>query len=496
MNAAIHRFASGSALAVLGLACPSVAQTVPAATAVETLLAEMDRCFGRRDLDGFLACFQPVHVERHARFAQRLEQVFAFGVELTRASAVQSDWVLGSHRVSLVRAETRSARDPDRDPLVEHALMASQRTQAGETRATAWIEVDAAILGVLAAGGTGGEPPHTLRCHACNYHIDAGDDWLMVPNVKDRIGCLESLSFYSLDTDLVADLTIHLARAQTAPPARRWLRDIAMAQCRDVDPEMLPIERWTPPAYGPDMPAPALLDGARCEVPAGVPGQGASVYLAVYGRLGYLISVHGRKAALEQRVSEEVGSTVDRLLTSFTLLDSDLDPTQLEVRILEERMGSNLDGVAFTNSRFDLSFPGIDGWDTRLDAGAYAFDATWSCPRQSGRFRLRGLEPPRGYSRWTPEAADMVLAPMLRELELFEARTRSEWIRMPDEPKSDGFRWRLDLENHDGKRAGARHHALTVRLAEDLMVVTDAESDSADEIRILKRSDGELKRGR
>ncbi|MBK8976878.1 MAG: hypothetical protein IPM29_13245 [Planctomycetes bacterium] len=443
------------ALALIAwLAVPLASQTPPSLAEVRALLGRLDAAFESCDLPAYEACFAPVHVDRHTAHLDRIARVLRTGVRLQRHSEALDGWELGPHRIALVRTTTRSRARADRPALVEHALVAARSLAAG-VRAELLVEVDERFLGALTAASAL-QPKSLLRCHACNYRIDGGTDWLTVPNCKERVGCLESLSFYALDTDVAVDLTVHLARGTAMPEPTALLgelaRDVLHAPALDLQ-----VAPWVPPMYVEAPDCPQQLRGAQSVVEDGDGDRRTELAIAVYGRLGYLFVVRGRTAAVLARREQ-----IDALLASFTLLDPDLDAAELEARILTERLGGSIDGSRYVNERFRLTLTGVPGWDPTLSAAHDAFDVVWRCPQHFGLVRAQAFTPPRGLPAWTQADAE----PMLQRALHGDGVQVLEDGGWTDDTAGSGFAWRRALRIQRGEPA---------RLPADLRLYLDGD---------------------
>ena len=461
---------------------PDAAPQPPTRPDVTALFARLDDAFERGDADAFLAAFDPVHPTLHARFATRIRQVLSLRVSFERASELQRHWQLGPHGVSLVATTTRLAARQDLPPVREHALAVTRRTADESTAITLYVDVDESVLAQLPDADQPLTPKHAIRCSTCNYEIDAGQDWLMVPNAKQSSGCLESLTFFALDVDLSVELSIHLDRApDPAPPA---VRLVTLCRDRTGDADAAPsTEPWIPPAYtlgvtGP----PPLLDGARCTIDEdGTPH--AELFLAVFGRVGYLFAVRGSAVTAERR-----SAAIGRLLDSFMLLDPELSPDTIAARITGDRQGGDLVDGGYVNRRFGVRCDAPGAWQPRLAAAHYAFDVVFSCPADHGHMRVKGMEPPRGMERWTRAAADRMVRSTLERAGLRVVED-SGW-----QGAADGFDAQREIVARRGD-ADPRY-ALRLGFAPDLLVLAEADANTAHGLRLAREAFGSLRRER
>lgn len=451
----------GMVLAVCG--APGTAQT-PCADAVVELARSLDAAFEDGDAVRYLEAFEPLHAQLRKNLEHRIRRVLGSGADLRRQTEVHRHWRLGEHTIALVETETRNTARPDLGPVQEHAIWALRGPDAAP-RIELAVEVDAAHLEAVPDSADPLQPKREFRCRACNYSIDAGDSWLMVPTRASRIGALESLSFFSLRHDLAVDLSIHLADGERVPTPAEMLADLVeLVLGPDVD---VAIDPWLPPMYTRDN-RPTYLEGARCAVDA--EGERCELHVASYGRLGYFTVVHGPSAVIERNRAE-----IDALLRSFALDDPALEPEQVILRITQERQGGLLEGHVYTNSRHGVRFEGPHGFRARMAASLYAFEVRWSRADGAVSVHLKGLAPPDGMPRWSPDAAE-------RALRL--ACDRGEYEVVDDGGWIDGrqgfarerrLRTRRDV---DGVRESV---AVRLALAPDLLVVVEAHATTDSE---------------
>ena len=454
--------ASGLLLAPAGL----LAQSLPSRDAVAQLVRELDRAFSDGDAERYLAPFDPVHAVMHARFAARVREVLSSGVPLVRRSAVERFWHLGGHGIALIVAETSAPGLSDREPVQENSVWAL-RDESGQLRIVLAADVSASALAVLPREDLPLQPEQQIRCDACNYTIRASDDWLMVPNCSQRLGCLESFSFYSLSLDLAADLSVHVAHAESGQsPAAQLRRFVKRGE--GVDSADVAIEPWLPPMYAAGN-RPMYLDGARCVLEDHPnPGDRAELHLATYGRLSYLITVRGSAAHIDAN-----RPAVRSLLQSFALDDPRLEPAVLVERIAGERQGGSFDGPVYENHKTGVRFAGPAGWATRLDASFCAFDVAWAKPDGTASLRLTALLPSQGIEHWTERAADAALRAAWSKagVEIVDAGGWRDGER--------GFAKLRLVEARSSGSAGAARSLMKVGFDRDLLVLLELSANDA-----------------
>jgi hypothetical protein len=485
---ALARLRACAGLALLAPGPVFAQATPPCSDAVADLAQELDAAFERGDAEAYLARFDLRHARLRAKLDERIRAVLGGAARLARRSEVSRHWERGEFTVALVRSRTSNPARADLGSLEEHALWAV-RGPDDAPRITLAVEVEAAHLEMVPDASDPLQPKHLFRCRACNYTIDAGDQWLMVPTCNARIGCLESLSFYSLQHDLAADLSIHLADGETVPTPRTMLEDLLEDLPEDLPagepgragpgrPARPAIDPWLPPMYRPDN-RPTYLDGARVVLQGG--DQRAEVHLATYGRLGYLMVVHGPAEIVERN-----RGAIDRLMGTFTLQDPALEPEQVVLRITQERQGGLLDGGEYRNTRFGVRFTGPEDFGARMAASHYAFEVRWTRSDGTASVRLKALTPPNGMERWSVAAAERTVKiacdrgglvvddPGAWQL----ATTSADGGGGPDPAMSAGFARERWIRAREGGSGAAPAILLRLALDEDLLVIVEARAES------------------
>lgn len=451
----------------------------PAEDAAIELARRLDEAFAKGDRAGYLAHFHALHTVLHALLTRRLTDVFAAHADLDRHSEIKGYWRLGRHAIVHVASTTTDTERPDAGAVREDALWAL-RNASSEPVVVLSVEIDPNTLDAMQDPDDPLRPKHQLRCYACNYSIHAGEDWLMVPNCGARTGCLESFSFYSLEHDLSASLTIHLDAGHAALKPQAVLLELVERNV-DVPVDGVRVESWLPPSYD-DQNRPRHLEGARCvlvDVP--YPGWRTEAHLATYGRLAYLFVVRGRVEAVEAE-----REAVRRLMESFVLDDPSLDPEEVALRITKERQGGWLEGQVYTNERYGVRFTGPPEWTGRTAAGQYAFDVTWRRPDGHAFVRLKALAVPVGAVGWTKEMVESVARNACAG-EHLTLRSPAGWIE-----GNSGFAHERHLTGTD-----ARGRAVVLRLSfdEDLFAIVEARGPAAD-VAELQHAAGRLTRER
>ncbi len=286
-----------------------------------------------------------------------------------------------------------------------------------------------------------------LGCRACNYVIRADQDWLVVPHKPEQVGCLESISFYSLQHGLSMDISVHIDRKGPDPRAAltRLLRGKTTPEQRVGE-----IHEWIPPMH-------------RDETPRGMSGVCAKVddpddwtsalHVTAFGPVLYLFAVQGNgKALTEHRAS------IDEVLGSFMLRETDLGKVRNTLRPIARHTGGSLKGAIYSNPKVGVTFAGPTGWESKLRCGGHLFHVTYSCPTDEGKLSVRAMAPPPGKRRWTIRSATWSIDYAIHRYDLvvdddsgWERNDAGEFVReLSTHRKSDGlvrtFRGVLDPE--------------------------------------------------
>ena len=141
------------------------APTAPtiAATAIQPLLEQLDACYGRGDVEAYLAPFAPDHPGAHAQLRRQLTAAFAMGVPLQRVTRLADEpRPIGARTVVRVHHEVRAADGSSRATFVHDSLLAVRRAADGAVQPTFAIDIASEVA--CAQG-------ERFRCPACNYEI-------------------------------------------------------------------------------------------------------------------------------------------------------------------------------------------------------------------------------------------------------------------------------------------------------------------------------------
>lgn len=477
MNFVRHGPLGAFTAAALAL-CPSSRTqdhaAAPSRAAVESLVARFDAAFNARALDELVALFVPVHPEQTERTLDRLRKALGGTERLERTSQVAEAWPMGRHAIALVRATTLCAATQGR---ADEAVLVAAREVDGALRIALAVEVDPGVLAMLPRG-TDERPRGTLHCPACNYRIEAGDDWLAVPARSQRVGCYESLSFWSLERDLVVMVSVHLARVPE--PAIDWL--LRLGRELGTPSEAAPTP-WLPPRYAALDPATRTLAGARARFVEPLGERVLEVSLLTFGRVAWLFVARGSASDCESQ-----RSSLETLYAGFALDDVDLAPDKLAASIERHHFGTRCDGGCFAHAESGVRFDAPSGF-APLQAGGFArFDVAWDCPEGRATLRLRGLAPPEGLAHWSAPAADAMLARTFQRGALTIAAD-SGWT-----DGQVGFARERRIELRDA--AGELVRILRVTLDDDLCVVLEARTTGALDATHARDCLGKLRRER
>ena len=436
---------------------------VPERAEAETLVRSFDEAFNRRDLDAALTCFAFVHRRPAQAVEKRIRAALSGPSRLERHSEITRTWTANRHLVALVHSTVTCTSS--KTSVVEDDLAVF--THAGsELRVTLLAEVDAAHLAAMSAGADDRRPLSLFHCAPCNYRIDAGGAWLPVPDVAQRTGCYESMTFWSLDHDLQVTLSIHLARAAVDPlTGLRELDNGTGTGTAEHDArEPLP-EKWTPASISADPSCPTAPRGAHLGVRATDDDEDVETWLLTFGRVSYLFVARGSRHAFAQ------GRTaIDELLRSFALDDPAADPQVVAQAIERAHLAVDYAGAEFAHRRTGVHFSAPTEFTVQVQGGATLFDASWSCPLGRPTFRLRGFPPPQGMAAWTLAAASRMLDATIGRSRLL-AKDDSGWTR-----STAGFAQERRIElavDGDVRRV------LRIGFDQDVMVVLEADTTGA-----------------
>jgi hypothetical protein len=458
---AVRANAAAAAATWVSALAPSFAQTAP--EPVTKLLAELDDAFTDGGADRYLSHFEPVHAELHSTLATWL-----------RSALDRRGWRRSSNIVQYVtrgdcgiaRVETRlePSRNGTPDDVVTATRLLVVRDTGGAVRPTLEVEADARALDQHAS------PTEAFGCQACNYVIAAGKDWLFVPHLPARVGCLEAVSFYALHWDIALDVSVHVE-----PPDGPNAKDVLTALVDEIAGDCAwhgDCRPWVPPHYERNG-VPAGLEGAACRVERG-PGRRAELFVVAFGPMRYLLALHGAPQAMEDHRAE-----IDELLGSFALRDTDLGSVARSLRPVQKHTGGELRGGKYENAGLGVSFDGPPGWTAQLRCGPHLFHVIYRAPDGSGRIDLRGLGPPSGRRVWTTRCLDRTLDGSLLG-QSFVNRADTGWREL-----ETGCKVR-EIEGDTASSSHALRCSLDAERA--LLIVLDAAAERADLLPDLRRA--------
>ncbi len=378
-------------------AASELAAAPPSEATVGRILEGLDKAFNAGDLAAYMALFRPLHGEALKLLARRLRPLLSgeppMSQSLTRRSKIVSFRQVGDRSIALVSSEIRSGSEEKINSREAAFLVCSRFGNA--SYALFQVEVDAKHLQSLLQQ----EEPGVFNCLACNYRIQARQDWLLVPHNNLRVGCLESISFYSLYYDLSIDLSVHVQ--ENVNPAADTLTELSYGEVASE------VSDWLPPAYGPGrMPAPVGLEGAQVDVQH-ADGRCSLLRLAVYGPIKYLMAVEGPAQTVQDRMPE-----IENVLSSFELIDPIFSPGYVPTGDRPSHLIGKLEGADFVDDL--VQFSGPSGWKGSRSPDWHRFQITYHCPDSEAYMRYQGMQPPQGTEAWTQDAADMMLSSSLK----------------------------------------------------------------------------------
>jgi hypothetical protein len=349
----------------------------------------LDRAFNAGDLNGYLGAFKPLHSRGQNLLAQRIGPILA-GKTVTRDSEMISLRQVSNRSIALVRSKIRRTGAAT-DLKSEETFFLICGHESAQAVPLFQVEVDERELDIIEEQ----EEPGVFNCLACNYRIQAKQDWLLVPHSNLRVGCIESISFYSLFHDLCIDLSVHVQ--EDASPPKELLAKLT------ADEDASDPRSWLPPAYGPGkMDPPAGLSGAQVDVDHG-DGHCSLLRLAAYGPIQYLMAVRGPAEVVSKRMSE-----IEEVLSSFQLIDPIFSPGHLPDPNRPTHLEGRLEGSEYVGEQ--VSFSGPAGWQGSRSPDWSQFQITFNCPDSDAYIRFQGMPPPKGTISWTQEAADLLLS--------------------------------------------------------------------------------------
>ncbi|MCA8943725.1 MAG: hypothetical protein KDB80_14275 [Planctomycetes bacterium] len=426
------------------------------------MLAALDHAV---DADDYASLFDPLYPDLHRLRTEWVRNALAAAG--SARSELRDFATLGDRGVMLVH--TTFGADATRLEVDRYVAF---RADGRGLRATFDVEVNPKALpeAPLSRGDYS-----KFGCPACNYVMQPDDDWLVVPHVSERVGCLEAFSFYSLHSPTSVDVSVHLMTEQTP---RALLEGLVREETtsRDVVGE---VEPWQPTRYRSST-APKGLEGARVEI-ASARSETTILHALRFGPVMYLFAAAGPGAHLDGERGR-----VDALLDSFMLRETDLGRVQATVRPVMMHTGGELDGAVYHNERLGLDLRGPDGWSSTLHCGGHLAHVSWSCPEHRGRMTLRVLAPPPGRMAWTELAADSSIDCCLESNPLTVEKD-SGWHRAGAAGSARDIRFARDAD-------GAVRQLRVVRPEDGgVLIVIDAQAP-ADELAAVVRCFDSLER--
>ncbi|MEO6595777.1 MAG: hypothetical protein ABIP94_13580 [Planctomycetota bacterium] len=485
--------------AVVGGSQPANPGTA-ATDAIRALLAKLDDCFNRRDLAGYLGLFEPDHAGVHAMMQRRLERLFTTQQPLHRTSTLATEpRRVGPRTLVRVRHELQAQTGPvsPTDPvpsagpanhsMIEDTMLALRAGEA-EFVPTFAIEMPAQTKCVVG---------DLFRCPACNYEIGAVPGWLCVPLRSDRAQAIDAASFYLLGTDLACDVSVQVDAA--APDALSVARQLGET-LHELDPTARPglVTPWLPPAHRES--PPKGLAGARLEIdlPADAAETGGSravFHVIAFGGLQHLLLARGSRRAWQQHAD-----SVEALLQSYHLIESNCERALAEARPMLQHTGGSLRGTLYHNTIFGLELQGPEGWSPELRAGGAAFCVRWSSPSGS-RLWMHGYAVPAGMNRWCRETADRWVNELCDRAGLDlrpETHVPGPTVDVSQWTEQAGCgghtRFVVGTPREPVRPDAPRQRLMRLLVNDDLMVVVDGHATTSDDLHALRRALESLRR--
>lgn len=396
------------------------------------------------------ALFDPLHTHVHS------VRVAWMGRALGEKGAVKSKLldfgIVGDRGVVLIESVFQPA-----DVTIRSTRYVAFRRDQDPPIAILDVEVNRGALGEKPLSGGG----HShFGCPACNYVMEADPNWLMVPHLAERVGCLEAISFYSLTAPISVDLSVHVTRGQIEPA--QLLHELVVAKT-DAKHVVGEIEEWIPPHYLGDRAVRGLV-GAHVEV-TDSRQHVSQLHAVAFGPVTYLFTGFASRESLRSHQP-----AINALLSTFMLRETNLAHVQRTLRPIEAHTGGSLDGLVYENAKLGLTFKGPEGFHGRMICGGHLAHVTYTCPTGRGSVSLRVLAPPPGFPFWTTESADASVSRCI-EANAVEVSTDSGWSEPRDRVRD--LRLRAD--------ANGVARALRLVLAKDGSVLMLLEARAADE---------------
>jgi len=460
-------FAALSWLGLVSVATPLGAQTSskpdtpkPAsAESIAALLSQLDACFQRGDVAGYLAMFEPDHPGAHAMLQRNLERLFPASPPLARTSTLVAEpRVIGPRTVVRVRHEVRvtNADAKGFTSYREDAMLVLRTDRGDKPVPTCSIEMPLQAECV---------PNEHFRCPPCNFEVGGVPGWLCVPMRSDRAQALEAASFYLIGTDLACDVSVQID--PLSPPALDVARQLGAA-LQGLDPSAKPglPEPWLPAAHAKDKPK--GLCGARLEIdlPRDFAGDGgcAVFHVVAFGGLQHLLLVRGSRRSLREHAA-----SVQALLDSYRLLEVNADVAAASARSLSHHTGGSFRGNAYHNSLYGVEMEGPEGWQAQQRAGGTAFRAAWTSPNGS-RLWITGYAVPPGMNRWCRKTADRWFQKLCENAGLVPCADAQDWT---DVLESGGPMRSVACRPQSPEKAGSHQRLARLLVCDDLLVIAD-----------------------
>lgn len=477
---------------------PTPAAPTIAASAIQPLLEQLDACYGRGDVEAYLAPFAPDHPGSHAQLRRQLAAAFAMGVPLQRVTRLVGEpRPIGARTVVRVHHEVRAADGSSRATFVQDSMLALRRAADGAVVPTFAVDIASEVAGA---------PGERFRCPACNYEIGGVPGWLCVPQRGDRAMALEAATFFLLGSDISCDISVQIdggratAAAAPAAPTATTLADTLAAALRQLEPNarLGLATAWSPAFTGRTaadaVKLPPHLTAARLAVdlPAetgAADGCRAVFHTVALGALQHVLLVRGGTASLAQH-----DAAVQALLASYRVLDADRDRALAAAEPLAHHTGGSLRGSTYHNAKWQVELTGPAPWTVEQRPGGALFRVVWSSPA-GGRLWLIGYPVPAGMDRWCQETADLWLQELLAE----------RGLRVVEAPTATAAAWQEDLTCSAASRLVTcsdaapgsplpQRRVLRLVVRDELLVVVDASAGTTAEWPLLQTALDSLRR--
>jgi hypothetical protein len=438
----------------LALLAPLAAQDAKAA--LEQVLAKLDARFSAADADGYAAEFDPQHARAVARMRERLEVVFASGARFARRSTGTVYERHGDLVVGRVDATIRVERAGGPLELQEPSLLV---VRLGDPpRPVLELRIDAKAWKKHVENGV-------FTCPGCNYRVGVRDGWVVAPLDPESTDCMEAIAFFSLDSDLMVEMS---ACVTPAPRA-------AAAVLGGLTGNRAPAAPWQPE------PPIRSSDGAtvRLHQPDGTE---VALHALARGRLLWLLAATGSSAAWQ-----DSGRDAQALIASLQMLDPDLDPEVSARRAASAHGGKiEFDGHRVICPEPPVTLDPPEGWEPSMRPGPHRFRIDFRCPQQD-ELRFSAHAPLLGLPSWCEESADAMVRSLLAE-PAAELRADSGW--QPDDRLGAGWLVRrLELAPEPG---GPPLRHLEVRWRGGQLLVLDGRAGERERLQRIRDAIGTL----